>query len=335
MPYNRVKMKLRINNYTSVFLVILLFIGIIVVSSLLLFSSQKGGGKLRVGYMNTWAEGAFPIEVMKNTDILQENKVSAEFFTFSSGAPIIEAALAGSIDVGLVGRVPAINLVSKSDDWFIAAKLAEFPIEVMAAKGSGIQSIGDLKGKKIGVPFATGPYALIIIELEKAGLDPDKDVTLVNMKPTEFGFAIQSGEVDAIVWGEPTLTVFKQQDIAYTIAEHDEIGFIVISKKFAERNPEVIRNFLKSFKESQLYFSKNKNSVFIWFSQDSQFDTSVVQNMKLTDQNFNANSIGDIDISISNELVIESQRRADVEKELGIYSEIVILTERIDQSYLM
>lgn len=307
-------------------------IALLIFTSFYLFSSNDSD-VLRVGYINTWAESSLPIEVMKNTQIVEENDIDVEFFSFPSGAPITEAALSNSLDVGFVGRVPALKLLSESEDWFIAARLAYFPIEILAKTDSRIDSLADLKGKRIGVPFATGPYALIIKILEEEGLDPEKDVTLVNIKPQDMGIALQTNQVDAISWGEPLLSTLKQKNLAYTIEEIEEVGFVIISKSYAKESPEELRRFLESYQESFLYISENRETVFVWFSEDSQYDLNIIESLKFIEPNYGARSIEDIDVEISNEWFVRSQERADLEYELGIYDKNVDVRKGIDFSF--
>jgi ABC-type nitrate/sulfonate/bicarbonate transport systems, periplasmic components len=63
----------------------------------------------------------------------------------------------------------------------------------VSKKSSGISSLADLKGKKIGCWFGGNEYELYAL-LTKAGLDKDKDVTLVQQDYTMD--QVQSGGID-------------------------------------------------------------------------------------------------------------------------------------------
>ena len=326
-------MSLAKNNTKILITIVALIIIIFIIASVFSFT-QDETRKVRVGYINSWAEGSFPAIVMEKTSILENNSIVVDFISFQTGIPVIESALSNNIDVAFVGRVPGTSLVSRSDDWFFAGRLASFPIELMARTGTGINSINDLRGKKIGVPFATGPYALIVNALEENGINHEKDVTLVNLKPGDMALALQLGEVDAVSWGEPVLTVLEQKGLAYSLEVYDELGVIVMSKSFAEKNPEMARNFLKAFEESLFYISENKVQVFEWFSDSSQIDTEILNGIDFTEPNYSAKSIGDVNLIISGYWIAEAQKRTDLEVALGIYSKTISVEEKTDLSYL-
>ncbi len=289
---------------------------------------------LRVGWMTTWTEGGLTAEVLKRTDLLERNDVNAEMVPFLYGPPMVEGALSNQIDALFIGWVPAVNLLSKSDDWIIVSKLAYFPLALMARNNSGIENVGDLRGKKVAVPYATGPYPLVINSLRTAGLEAGKDYTLLNLKPADLGIALERKEIDAAAWGEPSITLFKQKNLAYSIENYSDISFVVVSKTYADNNPEELRNFLKAIKQSQLYISQNKNQVLEWFAEDASFDLSLVNATTFIEPNYYAKELSDIDLTISQQDITETQKKIDFEYEIGILSQKLVLKEEINQSYL-
>lgn len=289
---------------------------------------------LRVGYMTTWAEGAFPAEILKNTPLLENNQVNADFVPFQSGPPIVESALAGQLDATFLGWVPTISLISKSDDWVIVGRLAYFQMALMARNGSGVQDVKDLRGKNVGIPFATGPHPIVIMSLESVGLDPERDLKVMNLKPADMGAALNAKQVDAVSWGEPTITLFKQKGLAYSIQNHTDIGFITVSKKYALEHPEELKSFLQAFKESQLYQAQNKKQVYQWFSEESQFDLSLVESLIKVEPNFEANSLDEVNLHIPQEWIDSTQKKIDFEYLEGIIDKPINLSEKIDLSYL-
>jgi NitT/TauT family transport system substrate-binding protein len=66
----------------------------------------------------------------------------------------------------------------------------------------GIESVKDLKGKKIGVEIGFVSHLLLLNGLEKAGMS-EKDVELVNVPTNETPQVLASGDVDAIVAWQP------------------------------------------------------------------------------------------------------------------------------------
>ena len=61
----------------------------------------------------------------------------------------------------------------------------------------GVKTLADLKGKKVGVTFASSAHLLVLNLLDQAGLKADKDVTVLNVPAPEMPAAFQSGQIDA------------------------------------------------------------------------------------------------------------------------------------------
>lgn len=313
---------------------------VVIVTGILYFGNISGNTvkisekEIRLGYMTLWAEGAFPAQIMQNTQIIEKNNLKISYDKFQYGPPLIEAAVTGKEDIIFTGWVPAATLMSKSDDWIVVGRLAYFPMALMARNGSNVNKVEDLKGKKIGVGFGTGPYPLVILSLKDLGLTPNKDVEVINMKPADMGVALQTAQVDAVSWAEPSITLFKQQNLAYSIEDYNDIGFILVSKSFAKAHSEEVKRFLTAFKESQYYLSQNKQQVFQWFSQESQYNISLVNSLITTEPNFNAKSLSDIELLIDQSWIDATQKKINFEYAEKIIDKRINLSEKIDLSYL-
>ncbi|ANJ67380.1 ABC transporter substrate-binding protein [Halothiobacillus diazotrophicus] len=97
----------------------------------------------------------------------------------------------------------------------------------MVVGGPGINSLKDLKGKKIGVEIGFVDHLLLLNGLKKAGMT-DKDVTLVNVPTNETPQVLASGQVSAIAAWQPNsgvaLKMVPGSKPIYTSA--DEPGLI-------------------------------------------------------------------------------------------------------------
>ncbi|MBB6479215.1 phosphate/phosphite/phosphonate ABC transporter substrate-binding protein [Spirochaeta isovalerica] len=79
---------------------------------------------------------------------------------------------------------------------------------VMVRKDSGIDSIEQLKGKKIGAigPYSLAGYLFLKNDLIDAGIDINRDCLLeFNLKPEAIPFRVHDGVYDAGVFSEDTL----------------------------------------------------------------------------------------------------------------------------------
>lgn len=111
----------------------------------------------------------------------------------------------GTVVRGAIAGLPVHGLLMLND---------EQPYFLLAAKG--ITSIGQLKGKIIGIAGIGGTLDYLTrAALRKGGLDPDKDVQLIDINTPAIGLtALQSGNVAATMLSLPFNMAAK--DLGYT-----------------------------------------------------------------------------------------------------------------------
>ena len=80
--------------------------------------------------------------------------------------------------------------------------LTEGLYRIVAKRSAGINTLADLKGKRIVVPRSTSANYYLVAMLRSAGLQ-ESDVTFVNAPATAMAAALVKGEADAISMWEP------------------------------------------------------------------------------------------------------------------------------------
>lgn len=132
-----------------------------------------------------------------------------------TGAKLAAALQSGSIDVAGGVMTDALNLYKTNDQARIIGSLVDtYYVDIIA--GAGIPQSTDaaplldrikaLKGKKIGITGpGSGTEALVNYLLHQVGLDPKRDVTLVNLgsDATAAIGAIKQKRVDALSFFQP------------------------------------------------------------------------------------------------------------------------------------
>jgi sulfonate transport system substrate-binding protein len=140
-------------------------------------------------------------ELAKVTGAFDDAPYQIKFARFDFGPPLVQAAAAGDIDLGYVGTVPPITGAAQQYGFKIVAtqhgadptKAAE---NIIVAKDSPIQTLSDLRGKKIAIPQGSSAHGLALLALKSVGLTP-KDVELVYLSPAAGATAFNTGKVDA------------------------------------------------------------------------------------------------------------------------------------------
>ena len=321
-----------------VVLILILFIGLIFVNS----SKKEKLTNIRIGWQTAWIPQAQLAEVLKNTDVLRQNKIVGDFKGFSSGAPMVEAAVAGQLDVLFVADFPAINLLSKTDKFTIISRLDDFRNTIIVPTDSKIMNISDLKGKTISVPFGTAPQVNTMKFIRDSGLDPVKDFSFKNLDILEQSNLIQSGTldswkgIDAFATWDPTGAIFESNGKARTIKVFTPVGVILMSTDFINQNAETASNFLKAFIEGYYYYAQNQKRVDQWLTNETKFNQpqNVIDLMTSLEKNLLAKKIGDIDIKLYDKHVNQLQQIANEAERDGLISKAPEMKEKINYELL-
>ncbi|MDT5280375.1 MAG: sulfonate transport system substrate-binding protein [Mycobacterium sp.] len=178
-------------------------------------------------------------ELSKITGAFDDAPYKVKFARFDFGPPLVQAAASGDIDLGSVGDVPPITGAAKQFGFKIVAvqrgadatKASE---NIIVGKDSPIQTLADLKGKRIAVPQGSSAHGLALLALKSVGLTP-KDVELVYLSPAAGGTAFNTGKVDAwSIWNPQSALAVKNgaRIIAKGLPPIDQVNnYYVASEK--------------------------------------------------------------------------------------------------------
>lgn len=139
------------------------------------------------------------------TGVFANAPYQVKFARFTYGPPLVQAAASGDIDLGSVGDVPPITGAAKEYGFkIVAVERSLTPTQalenIIVPKGSPIQTLAQLRGKKIAVPQGSSAHGLVLNALKSAGLTP-QDVRLDFLSPAAGASAFAAGKVDAwAIW---------------------------------------------------------------------------------------------------------------------------------------
>lgn len=151
--------------------------------------------------------------VLKAAGLLSTLPFKVNWSDFTSGPPMVTALGAGSVDIGGVGDAPPVFGASGGENIeIVGARETRNGDQdaVVLPKNSPIQSIAQLKGKKIAVSFGSSDDYDLLTILAKNGLTT-KDISLVNLQPAPGLAAFTSGAIDAWDIWPPYVQQLTQQ----------------------------------------------------------------------------------------------------------------------------
>ena len=113
-----------------------------------------------------------------------------EVIQFSGGQPVTRALIGGDIQISTTGGAAVVNARLKGADTVIIARtVGVFPYTLYV--GKDIRDASELKGKRVAVSTVGGSgYVAMQYALRKLGLDPDKDVAMLQVG--DFGTRLAS-----------------------------------------------------------------------------------------------------------------------------------------------
>jgi sulfonate transport system substrate-binding protein len=129
---------------------------------------------------------------------LADTPYRVEWSEFGSGNLMLEAANAGALDLAYGSEIPpTFAAVSGARVKLVAVIRGDVNEQtVLVPKDSPIQSIKDLKGKRVGYVRATTTHYYLSRMLAETGLSLS-DVQLMNLTPSDGQAAFRSGALDA------------------------------------------------------------------------------------------------------------------------------------------
>ncbi len=161
---------------------------------------------LRVGWVFAMANA--PALIADRKGFYTDEGLVVEAKPFGDGPVIQQALAAGELDVAYIGAPPVYQWAARGLDSRILAKVNYGQAAVIAANPD-IRSPADLRGRKLaGVARGSGMDVLLrgFVLKEAAGLDPDRDLSVVAMPVGNMNAALDGGTVDAAFTWEPFIS---------------------------------------------------------------------------------------------------------------------------------
>ena len=138
--------------------------------------------------------------------------------------------------------------------------------KIVVQKDSGINSLRDLKGKKIALSEFISQDIMLIASMKKLGMDPFKDVTRVNVSPSGGVTAFQKREVDAFATFEPYASIAEVTGggrALFDLYEHSgwgkALGGFYVRQAFAEANRDLVQAVVEAVIKASDYIQKNRD----------------------------------------------------------------------------
>lgn len=194
--------------------------------------------------------------------------IKVEESTFAKGLDVMQAIIAGEIDVGATASEAAISGRAKGVPIYVVAGFARGGARLVARSDGAIKSVKDLKGKKVGVTRGSIQEVLLAAELAQHGLTsadmPGKDVQIIYLSYPDLNQALMGKNVDAIMQTEPQSSQAINKGFGVEVIKPydtpigEPVRTLVMTEKFYKEHRATAEKFMRCFVEATKTFIDNK-----------------------------------------------------------------------------
>ena len=234
-------------------------------------ASASGEAKtIRLGYFPNITHAPALVGVNKGFFQTALGSTKLEAKTFNAGPAAIEALFSGAIDATYIGPNPAINgwATSKGTALKIIAGSTSGGAGLVVKQG--INSVADLKGKKIATPQLGNTQDVALrAYLKSNGLNADQqgggDVSILPQDNATAVQAFAQGAIDGAWVPEPNLSKMVLESKGKLLVNEKDLWpngqfvttHLIVSQKFLKEYPATVKKLLQGHIESVKYLQTN------------------------------------------------------------------------------
>lgn len=217
---------------------------------------------LKIG-LDQWP-GFDVILYAQEAGIFKKRGLEVEIVPFESQQDVARAVMRGALDGGFMSLWDAIQTDPANDNptFLLVTNISNGADGIVARPE--IQSIQDLKGKRVGAKLGTVNHLILLEALKSYQIQPDA-VEIVNISNEEAAEQLETGKLDAAVIWEPLLgdtAKSIQGNIIYTTREIESL---------------VIDGFMSSASSRQRKEAQLQQFVLAWFDVMHAIETKPVE----------------------------------------------------------
>ena len=194
---------------------------------------------------------------------LRDEGLDVTIQNFSSGRQTLNALADRRSDFAVSSETPFIHAVLAGQDLVALATTihARRHLAVVARSDSGVASVSDLVGKRLGVTMGSNGEYFLDVMLARNRLSAD-DIELVHTAPGAMLEGLQSGTLDAVATWNPQMTKARQQfaDNAQAFGLDDLYApyFMLLSRRdYVEENPEAVIRVLRALLRASRFIQEH------------------------------------------------------------------------------
>jgi NitT/TauT family transport system substrate-binding protein len=219
---------------------------------------QDAKSPIRIGYMQV--STGLPLFVALEQNMFQDEGLEVEAIQFESVNQAMDAMLTGRIDgIQGVGFTTFIAVEQNATGefklfWTCAETKKKFSSGFLKRKGAPYTVPAELRGKRIGTYTGTTQLINLEVVLQNLGIDPKKDVEIIQVGRELEVQAFAQGHYDFLFTIEPNVAIAIDKGIAEPFIENPRVKYIhdpfvaggaVVSEKFVRERSGDLHKLVK------------------------------------------------------------------------------------------
>src|SRR6266540_5420964 len=214
-------------------------------------SGQAQLTKLNVGY-SAISGDALPAWIAKDAGIFEKNGLDVQLVFFTGGTTAVMALVSADTPIAQLAGAAVVNSVmAGSDAALVVGGVTSLNYYLMGRPE--IKTAEQLKGGTVAISrFGSSSDFIARYALQKVGLTPGKDVTIVQIGSTTARVdAALTGRVQATVVNPPASIIAQKRGMTI-LADLPKLGLVyqhtsvATTRKYIREHPEIVRRYVKS-----------------------------------------------------------------------------------------
>ena len=221
--------------------------------------------KLNIAYMPNYAS-LWSVVTGVEQGYFAEEGLDVTLVEFADGPTIINAMENGSIDMGYIGPGAHKLCINGRAKIFLFSQIGNAD-HLLASKKAGIETVADLKGKKVGYASGTSSEMILKYALEEANMQWS-DIQPFEMDASALVSAMLSGGIDACAaWSPSTTTIINNSNgDVFSLCSNETFAHRSVSPAswivlngYYEKNAETVLKFTRALYKAMDFGSKPEN----------------------------------------------------------------------------
>jgi NitT/TauT family transport system substrate-binding protein len=247
---------------------------------------------LKIGYSGSLCEA--PLQMAIEKGFFEAEGLKIDVTKLAPGTAF-EAVTAGKVEAGFGLLASLVQPLSNGLPIKITSGLHTGCDKVLAPKNSGINSLTDLRGKRIGVPsMSSSPIIFAKRALADAGVgvsEKNMEVEFIVFSATDLPLALKNGAVDALAMNDPTASItLKEYDLKSIVDSAVDAPYkdqyccsAYVRDNIASEHPEVAAKYTRAMQKASAWIQKNPDEAAKtqvdkkWVAGDAAFNASVLK----------------------------------------------------------